>query len=993
VNDPTQSGRRRSVGDALGGFARRVGELIGEVAGQLPEGLREALDRARSLRLAGAADQALAMLRALPEPLASHPLTRFAIGLGHIHDGLRGAKPLKALAEITDDIGESLGPAAAQLLRAAQASFDGRHEAALDDLRRAARDSARAIEGDEAEARFLVHVLAALSHQAIGNEDRTLRELQKAKARLPAEAGPYLRRLVLVRGVDHLLAAGLLDDADGWVRDALAVDAEDQDAAELLARVAASRGDRPTALAQLQRFDEDPRFDRTRLWVELTVGGDDKRLDARALALRVLQSAPEDPQLRRLWALAELQRGLANPDATLDEGIRRELVEALARAAEAAPKGGRDRQLHELAHAALRLEWFPESLRQLVLARLRADEGTAPEELRLVRARLRLAAGDGQDAAGDFVPGDPPRFRADPDIAGAWGPDPMSPVRDDDTRTALLAAQRSLAAAELCLLRGDAANAQDLLVEALVEWPALARARDQLAKLVHASTEARLEDLLGSATSLLAAVPNRVLGISLEGVQHALSQVIAARERLARPLTIAIMGEFSAGKSTFVNALLGEAVAPMGVLPTTTTINVFRRGPSGVGRVHYRDGHIETLAADEVQPFLHGLDTIEAAKIRHVEIERTGGRMGDAAVVDTPGLNALDAFHEQVARGFIEEADAVVWLFSATRSGAASEVGMLASLRAGGRRVLGVLNKVDTLDPAEQTELAEYLREQLGEVLVEVVPVRAREALEHRVGKRSGEDPFAAVERALEQRFLQRARELKRELTQRRLAEALISARTAVLGAIDALGERASKAAGADDRSRAAVPVLLARFADRLQAGLLEVDDVLVREGLSLGVLRTGKGVAKGPLDPQDAGYLAACFRDAALAALQRALVEIARDDAAASEVLDRELVSWAQGNLEGLIAAGFLARSFQERGAKIAESETAAREAFRDALIPIAAAWAARARSLVRALERARARSGRQGRSAPQAEALRLRATVLASLDALSHAVAEVPA
>ncbi|MBC8071888.1 MAG: hypothetical protein IAG13_26410, partial [Deltaproteobacteria bacterium] len=207
MNDPTQSGRRRSVGDALGGFARRVGELIGEVAGQLPEGLREALDRARSLRLAGAADQALAMLRALPDPLANHPLTRFAIGLGHIHDGLRGAKPLKALAEITDEIGESLGPAAGQLLRAAHASFDGRHEAALDDLRRAARDSARAIEGDEAEARFLVHVLAALSHQAIGNEDRTLRELQKAKARLPAEAGAYLRRLVLVRGVDHLLAA------------------------------------------------------------------------------------------------------------------------------------------------------------------------------------------------------------------------------------------------------------------------------------------------------------------------------------------------------------------------------------------------------------------------------------------------------------------------------------------------------------------------------------------------------------------------------------------------------------------------------------------------------------------------------------------------------------------------------------------------------------------------------------------------------------------
>jgi ribosome biogenesis GTPase A len=62
-------------------------------------------------------------------------------------------------------------------------------------------------------------------------------------------------------------------------------------------------------------------------------------------------------------------------------------------------------------------------------------------------------------------------------------------------------------------------------------------------------------------------MPARILGVPLSGLQDALSGVIAARERLARPLTIAIMGEFSSGKSTFINALLGEAVAPMGVLP------------------------------------------------------------------------------------------------------------------------------------------------------------------------------------------------------------------------------------------------------------------------------------------------------------------------------------------------------------------------------------------------------------------------------------------
>ncbi len=984
-------GRNRSLGDALGGFARRVGELFGEVAGQVsvPEGLREPLERARLLRLTGAPEQALGLLRSLDAALVDHPMARFSAGLSHVHDGLRGGRPLKALTDIIDTLQEQLGPAPLQLLRAAHAAFDGRHEAALDDLRRATRDAAHVVEGDGGEARFLAHLLAAGSHFALGHEDRTLRELQKARAHLPPAAGAHLRAMVLVRGVEHLLAADLLDDAEQWVREALALDARDRDATELLARVLASKGDREGATAVVRSFDEeDTELDRTRLWLALTLGDGG---DPRALALRVLQRAPEDAALRRLWALAELRRVADKPELELDTPMRREIVDALARACERAPKAARDRHLHELAHAMLRLEHFGDAALAMIEARLHADAGTAPEELRLVRARRRLAAGDAADQAGDFVPGEPPRFRADAELGGAWGPDPMSPVRNDDLRTALRAAQRALAVAELSLAAGDLAQAQESLVAALVEWPALPRARALLAELVHPEQQSRLEDLLASATSLLAATPTRVLGVDLGGVQEALSQVIAARERLARPLTIAIMGEFSAGKSTFVNALLGEAVAPMGVLPTTTTINVFRSGPSGGGRVHYRDGHVETLAADEVQKYLHGLDSTAAATIRHVEIERTGLRMGDAAVVDTPGLNALDAFHEQVARGFIDEADAVVWLFSATRSGAASEVGMLASLRAGGRQVLGVLNKVDTLDAAERAELATYLRAQLGEVLVEVVPVCARDALEHRTGSKRSEDPFAAVEQALERHFLQRARELKRDLTARRLREALTLARTTVVDAAEALTQRGTARSSESRGTVTSASVLLARFADALVSGVLDVDDVLVREGLSLGVLRTGKGAAKGPLDAQDASYLAACFRDAALAAVQRALVELARHDAAASEVVDRELVSWAQGQLEGLVIAGFVSRTMLERGGAIAGGEGPAREAFRDALAPIAAAWAARARGLVRALERARARSSRWGRAAPQAEALRLRATVLSSIDALLHAAAEV--
>jgi hypothetical protein len=59
-----------------------------------------------------------------------------------------------------------------------------------------------------------------------------------------------------------------------------------------------------------------------------------------------------------------------------------------------------------------------------------------------------------------------------------------------------------------------------------------------------------------------------------------------AAEAFDRPLLVAVMGEFNAGKSSFVNALCGEEIAPVGVTPTTATINILRHGPMG-GRAIY----------------------------------------------------------------------------------------------------------------------------------------------------------------------------------------------------------------------------------------------------------------------------------------------------------------------------------------------------------------------------------------------------------------------
>jgi tetratricopeptide (TPR) repeat protein/GTPase SAR1 family protein len=253
---------------------------------------------------------------------------------------------------------------------------------------------------------------------------------------------------------------------------------------------------------------------------------------------------------------------------------------------------------------------------------------------------------------------------------------------------------------------------------------------------------------------------------------------LAARavEAFDRPLSVAVMGEFNTGKSSFVNALCGERVARVGVTPTTATINVLRYGPRG-GRVIYHDGRARELGADEVSPFLARLDDLQAAAIRVVEIFVPLEFLRQVEVVDTPGLNSLRPEHEVVARAFLTEADAIVWLFAVGQAAKASERDALELARSAGKRVLGVLNKADQTSPDELERIARHVKASLEDRIEVLIGFSARAAQSHAPADPHGEsgrtdpvdaDPTSgdggleAVRAALEERFFSRARILKR---------------------------------------------------------------------------------------------------------------------------------------------------------------------------------------------------------------------------------------
>ncbi len=124
-------------------------------------------------------------------------------------------------------------------------------------------------------------------------------------------------------------------------------------------------------------------------------------------------------------------------------------------------------------------------------------------------------------------------------------------------------------------------------------------------------------------------------------IAHAESGRILAdlRDRIDEPFMFVIVGEVKAGKSSFINALLGEpnlcAVAPS---PMTDTIQQIMYG--------------ETLKIEEISPHLRRV--FQPSEI-----------LKEIAIVDTPGTNTIIAHHQEITERFIPGADLIVFVFEA----------------------------------------------------------------------------------------------------------------------------------------------------------------------------------------------------------------------------------------------------------------------------------------------------------------------------------------
>ena len=203
------------------------------------------------------------------------------------------------------------------------------------------------------------------------------------------------------------------------------------------------------------------------------------------------------------------------------------------------------------------------------------------------------------------------------------------------------------------------------------------------------------------------------------------------QRRAEEPMKVAITGQFSSGKSTFLNALLAKNILPTGITPVTSKVNYIRYGQEFKIKVRYLDGRDEYHDISNISHFTDQREFVE--DIAYLTLYAPLDILKDVVFVDTPGLNSQAHSDTETTSRVLKEVDGIIWLTLIDNAGKKSELEVLENyLGEYQNKSLCVLNQKDKFTPQQIEQTTEYIKEAFGEFFSDVIPISAMQALESR---------------------------------------------------------------------------------------------------------------------------------------------------------------------------------------------------------------------------------------------------------------------
>lgn len=203
-----------------------------------------------------------------------------------------------------------------------------------------------------------------------------------------------------------------------------------------------------------------------------------------------------------------------------------------------------------------------------------------------------------------------------------------------------------------------------------------------------------------------------------EEIQQLLSRINEGR------FFVACVGQFKRGKSTLLDALVGDAILPTGVVPVTTVPTVLRYGSQRTARVLI-DGKWRIIRPEELSQYVsEELNPENKKRVDGVEAFLPSPLLASGmCFVDTPGIGSVFAGNTEATNEFIPQIDAAMLVVGADPPISGEELALIEAVAVNVDQILIVLNKIDRVSSVERQQAAEFARK--------VLEARLKRAIEH----------------------------------------------------------------------------------------------------------------------------------------------------------------------------------------------------------------------------------------------------------------------